>query len=75
MKRLYSIYGKAFKKELERLVSGLIDAFIYKHGLLCGVETDGEKQPLTAVERQLLRNLYHNLEDVESPLLKITEAV
>ena len=75
MKKLYSVYGKAFKKELEWLVSGLIDAFIYKHDLCSGVETDGEKQPMTAEERQLLRDLYYNLEDVESPFLNITEAV
>lgn len=75
VKRLYGVYGKAFKKELERVVSGLIDAFVYKHDLLCGIENGGETQPITAVERQLLRHLYYNLEDVANPFLKSTEAV
>jgi hypothetical protein len=75
MKKLYSVYGKAFKKEMQRVVSGLIEAFIYKHDLWSGVETDGEIQPIPALERRLLRDLYHNLEDVENPALKITEAV
>ena len=75
MKRLYSVYRKAFKKELERVASGLVDAFIHKHDLWSGVAPDEETEPMTTVERQLLCDLYRNLEDVEPPYLKIAEAV
>ena len=73
MKKLYSVYRKAFKKELERVASGLIDAFIHKHDLWSGVAPDGETEPMTAGESQLLRDLYRNLEDVESPFLPMPE--
>lgn len=75
MKRLYSVYRKAFKKELDRVAAGLVDAFIHKHDLWSGVTPEEETEPMTAVERQLLCDLYRNLEDVEPPYLKIAEAV
>jgi hypothetical protein len=74
IKRLYSVYGKAFKKELERVACGLIDAFIHKHDLWSGVASDELKQPLTAEERRLLRDLYRNLEEVDRPLPRIPDS-
>lgn len=73
MKRLYSVYRKAFKKELERVAAGLIDAFIHKHDLWSGVASDEETEPMTAEESQLLRDLYRNLEDIELPFLPMSE--
>ncbi|KPJ76023.1 MAG: hypothetical protein AMJ54_13230 [Deltaproteobacteria bacterium SG8_13] len=73
MKKLYSVYRKAFKKELERVASGLIDAFIHKHDLWSGVASDEETEPMTAEESQLLRDLYRNLEEVELPFLAMPE--
>ena len=75
MKKLYGVYRKAFQKQLERVAAGLIDAFIHKHDLWSGVVSDEEKEPMTAVDRQLLCDLYRSLEDVEIPFLKIAEAV
>ena len=75
MKKLYGVYRKAFKKELERVAAGLIDAFIHKHDLWSGVASAEENEPMTALERQLLCDLYRNLEDVEPPMLRIAEAV
>jgi len=73
MKKLYSVYRKAFKKELERVAAGLIDAFIHKHDLWSGVDCDEEIVPMTAAERRLLRDLYRNLEDIERPFLPVPE--
>ena len=73
MKRLYGIYRRAFKKELERVAAGLIDAFIHKHDLWSGVASDEETEPMTAAESQLLRDLYRNLEDVDRPFLHLPE--
>ena len=72
MKGLYSVYRKAFEKELERVAAGLIDAFIHKHDLWSGASSDQETEPMTAEEGQLLRDLYRNLEDVDLPEIRIT---
>ena len=73
MKRLYSTYRKAFKKELERVAAGLMDAFIHKHDLWSGVASDEETEPMSAEESQLLRDLYRNLEDVDHPFMEMPE--
>jgi hypothetical protein len=73
MKRLYSVYRKAFKKELERVASGLIDAFIHKHDLWSGVASNEDTEPMSAEESQLLRDLYRNLEDVDHPFMEMSE--
>ena len=73
MKRLYSTYRKAFKKELERVAAGLMDAFIHKHDLWSGVASDEETEPISAEESQLLRDLYRNLEDVDHPFMEMSE--
>jgi hypothetical protein len=73
LKRLYGVYRRAFKKELERVAAGLIDAFIHKHDLWSGVDCGEEIEPMTAAERQLLRDLYRSLEDVERPFLPMPE--
>jgi hypothetical protein len=73
MKKLYSVYRKAFKKELERVAAGLIDAFIHKHDLWSGVDCGEEIEPMSTAERRLLRDLYRNLEDVELPFLPMPD--
>ena len=73
MRKLYSVYRKAFKKELERVAAGLIDAFIHKHDLWSGVAPEEETEPMTAAESQLLRDLYRNLEDIDSPFMNLSE--
>ena len=59
--------------DLERVAAGLIDAFIHKHDLWSGVDCGEEIEPMTAAERQLLRDLYRNLEDVELPFLPMSD--
>ena len=71
MKSLYSVYRKAFEKELERVAAGLIDAFIHKHDLWSGAADDQQTEPMTAEEGRLLRDLYRNLEEVELDGIRI----
>jgi hypothetical protein len=71
LKRLYAAYRKAFKKESDRLMKGLIDAFIAKNDLFSGIESEEEPEEISEKDFRLFKSLLRSLDDVELPYKRI----